>query len=204
MPPKQDKLDDFYEKIVGKIDETNSRFEKKLDAILESQASIKNRLEQTEAALHNLQNRDRQFNVRIVGLKVPENSSAANYVFNTIIEPILKLAAQNKDCDFISDTPTLIQTISACHPIPTKPDATPAIHVRFTSKLIREAILIHKGRFLKNNPLNASIYEDLTPQMRTLFQQTKAREDVEKCFTRSGRVKFILKGKSGVQTAKLS
>ena len=72
------------------------------------------------------------------------------------------------------------------------------------SKLIKEAFLINKGKFLKGAELSCSIFEDLTVGQWDLFNDVKKRPDTAKVWTHNGRVKFVKKGKlDEVLTARL-
>ena len=74
--------------------------------------------------------------------------------------------------------------------------------MRFQSKLIRELVLTHKGQFFKESQLRCSVFEDLSPANRNLLRLTKERQDVERAWSRNGRIKFLLKDNTEVFTAK--
>ena len=205
----QDKLDEIMTKIDEnskrldeKMDENSANFNSKLDAILLQQDSTNKKVAAVEKECLSMQIRERLFNLRVVGLKVPEGVNTVRYVFDKLIQPILKLATDNEKSDlYKEDTPSLANCISACHFLPTKAESPPVLHLRFTSKIVRESVLKNKAAFLKKHFDNVSIFEDLTPAQRALFTATKARPEVDKVFTRSGRIKYTVKGEDGVKTA---
>ena len=205
MPPKKQTesltLEDLNKNITDKFHQLSS----KLDEALMSNAAIEKCVVCSEREILHLQQRERSHNLRVLGLKLPITDSpkvfsTAEAVFNVLVEPILKLACEEGE---LPEVPSLIQTFDACHSLPCKKDEVPAIHIRFQSKLIRELIFHYKGKFFKTAKLQCSVYEDLCPSLRLLLQRTKEREDVERAWSRNGRIKFRIKNNNEIHTAKM-
>ena len=186
----------------------NERWDKldvKIDALLKASTAIEKRVESSEVDIINLQQRERGHNLRIVGFKVPLSSevsatSMADAVYNTVVEPILKIAFEE---GMIPRIPDMIECFDACHPLPAKKEENPPIHLRLKSKIIREVILTRKGKFFKSSDVRCSIFEDLAPKIQVLLRKTKARADVTKTWTRNDRIKYMVRDKQEVFTAKL-
>ena len=206
MPPKKQPVEGgvSLEEISKLLDEKLTNINTKLDNVLVNQAAVEKRVNTCETDIQILQQRERSHNLRILGLKLsssetPSPFGTAGEVYNLLVEPILKLAVAETT---LIKVPSMWECFDACHVLPAKKDQIPAIHVRFQSKMIRELILTKKGQFFKTSEIKCSIYENLSPANRTLLRQTKEREDVERAWTRNGRIKFMLKNCQEVYTAK--
>ena len=190
------------EDLSQKLDIKLSSLDSKIDNILQNQNKLESSVQTNKTDIGILQQRERNHNLRIIGLKQPVVDKpkpffTAEYTFSTVIEPILKVALEDKA---IPSLPSLLEVVDACHILPSKKDETPTIHIRFQSKLIRDVILSYKSQFFKRSDLRCSIFEDLCPSTRALLQETKARPDVERVWTRNGRIKYTLKDSNAVHS----
>ena len=71
----------------------------KLDSVLERLTGAEKRMTENEKATHLLQARDRELNLRIIGMEIPANVSAAKHVYDSLLVPVFKLAVSDKKPD---------------------------------------------------------------------------------------------------------
>ena len=122
-----------------------------------------------------------------------------------MFDPILSKAVESNFLDIVPTTFDLIDTI---HLLPARKGKTPAIQVRFRSRMFKEAIMRNKKKFFEEseNPSGApSIVDDITKKNADLLKATKNRDDVQSAWFFSGRVRYKLKSNPDkIEIAKLA
>ena len=205
MPPRKNNDSLTLEDLNKNIEDKFTKLDHKLDEALKKHEAIEKRVIQGETNIMWIQQRERGHNVRVLGMELPATDkqktfTTAEQVYGILVKPILEMAHED---EAIPEVPSLLQVFDACHVLPSKKDEIPAIHIRFQSKLVRELIFQYKATFFKSSKLSCSVFEDLCPSLRELLKQTKARQDVERVWSRGGRIKYKLKNSSEIHTAKM-
>ena len=205
MPPRKNNDSLTLEDLNKNIEDKFTKLDLKLELALKKHEDIEERVLQSESNIKWIQQRERGNNVRVLGLELPATDkqnafSTAEKVYGILVKPILELAHEDKA---IPEVPSLIQVFDACHILPSKKDEVPALHIRFQSKLVRELMFQYKAAFFKSTKLSCSVFEDLCPSLRELLKKTKERQDVERVWSRGGRIKYKVKGSSEIHTAKI-
>ena len=213
MPPKKSDISEAIEDLANKmskqfadLDTKINSFVTKMDSALAANAATDKKVRQLNLEVNHLGQRERGKNIRITGLKLSNPKSALSTsldVYNALL-PIIKQAINDEECQIA--VPSFLDTIDYCHKLPTKDEnEIPPLHCRLRSKLVRELIFIHKGKYFKSTHQKFSIMEDLTPQNRILLRATKDRADVERAWVRNGVIKYRLKANPDVvHTAKIA
>jgi len=203
MPPKKDDVQSTLSDLVKKIEDltlqvTNSSAKqddtaRKLDSYLTKHDILEKQTKSIEKGLNELEQHGRSHSCRFFGLSTPQENcpfSTSRAVYKSIL-PILSIAVEEKILDCV---PSLLECIDMSHKLPARDDDTePPVLVRFRSKLVRLAILKSKSKYFKTSGAKFSIVEDLTRKNQALLKSTKARDDVQSCWVRNGRIFYKTK-----------
>ena len=155
----------------------------------------------------------RCLSLRVNGVIFSEDEKADNAilqkrVYDKVLQPILTLAKSSKKIDRV---PSLANTITSCFRVRSASALTgtaspPPVVVKIASEQIRLAILQSKRRGIPSpSPSEVdmgirhfSIQEDLTPQAYSLLRELKRREEVDRAWSISGKLRFTLTGSDRV------
>lgn len=155
----------------------------------------------------------RSLTLRILNLPVVPGEADDNHaglrsrVYDTILKPLLTAAKSAKD---ISSIPQMSTIIEACfrpfNAAASSNSNPPHVIVKLSSRPIKIALLKNRKHLPRasSDDKSAKIYlvEDLTLHTHQLLVSISRHKDVAKAWTVDGSVKFIMVGKSTVNTVK--
>ena len=133
------------------------------------------------------------FNFPVDKVASSNNVKYAKFLHEKLFSPILKLAV---DDNYLDQVPSTLDFINLAHPLRSKSDRCPAIHVRLRSKIYKEALFRYKKSYflsLDKAVDKPTIVHDLTRQNADLLKRTKERVDVESAWFNSSKVCYKLK-----------
>lgn len=153
----------------------------------------------------------RSWSIRILNLPIPagedptNNDTVMRLVFQKVLEPIFQGAIQN---GLLPGMPSYTSILETAHILPTKPDQTPPIIVRFFSRNIKAMIFRLKKDFATKvrNPKSPAhpqlafpFYEDLTTKNFLKMRAVALDKRVLACWSVAGQLRFRLHGESTIR-----
>ena len=197
------KLDGFNDKL-NSFDNKLSGLDAKLTSIVEAQGKIEEKVSNLELQMNQQEQHDRSGNVKIFGLPLKSPNNAFNCgteVFKALL-PILKLAV-DANSDFLSMPTKPCEVIAIAHTSNSKNASQPTIHVRFTTKSWKSAVMAYKKEYFQSKPASVfSIADDLTALNLRLIKSLKARDNVSAVWFSNSRVKFKKANSERIHIAK--
>ena len=142
-------VDSTHDLVVG-ISASLKTLHEKVDRIESQLSSTEDDVKKLKISLNELEQHNRSTCVKIFNFPVVKEASSNNikyakFLHERLFSPILNLAVDDK---YLDQVPSTLDFISIAHPLPTKSDRCPAIHVRLRSKLLKEALFKYKKKLL--------------------------------------------------------
>lgn len=208
-------IDDLATQLESSVSKINTRFdnlEQKLtdtiNRLVDENKELKaanSRLEEEMLGmrnhLNNLEQYQRNSSVRINNLQIPDNISSdpykvRNFVYNTVIEPVLRGAVDKGE---LSAVPSANDVLELAHVLPGPADKPKPIITRFKNRLDRATVLRLKKQFAPKDPANKNrqrypIYEDLTKDNFQLLMKLSRDDRIESAWSIKGQIKYKFKG----------
>ena len=181
-----------------KIEKCVTGIEDEMKGVNSQLASHEDRLNKVDNSLNYYEQRARNLSIRIFNMSVPAEISksslkTADFIYSSILKPILSLACDGGEINSILDVLSLIEYCHVLPPPKKSPDTTPVI-VKLSSRLYRQLIFQYKKPFFQQNAHllpKVNIAEDLTSKNYQQLAKLKADPTIARAWSLYGNLKYV-------------